>query len=114
MDSTIPSSETLQAPTVGLKTMYGPGWVSAEQLRLHALELLESNIDLTVDFNGMESLDAGTLQVLLALEIEQERKNLRLSVTGISPELLRWFEYAGAQGHFLIDPAVERNSPEWN
>ena len=114
MDSTIPSSETLRTPAAGLKLMYGPGWASAEQLRLHALELLESNLDLTVDFSGIESLDASTLQILLALEIEQANKNLRLCITGISPGLLRWFEYAGAAGLLPIDPSVERNSPEWN
>jgi anti-anti-sigma regulatory factor len=113
MNSTISSSDMLPASLVELKAMHASETVPAEQLRLHALDLLESNVDLTVDFTGMESLDLSTLQVLLALEIEQAEKNLRLCLAGVSPGLLRWFEYAGAQG-LLMDPIVERNSPGWN
>lgn len=114
MDSTIPSAETLHAQPAPLSVINDAGWVSAEQLRLHALELLESNTDLTIDFTNVESLDIGTLQVLLALELEQERKKLRLSITGVSSALLRWFEYSGAEDLLLTTPAMERTISEWN
>lgn len=114
MDSTIPSVEPLHAQPAALKVMNDQGLVSAEKLRLHTLELLESDIDLTVDFTGVESLDVGTLQVLLALELEQARKKLRLSITGVSSTLLRWFEYSGAEDLLHTTPAMERTTSEWN
>lgn len=114
MDSTLPSAEAIQEQTARLAVSNETELIPAEHLRLHALELLESNIDLTVDLSGLETLDIGTLQILLALEQEQERKNLRLTVTGASSTLLRWFEYSGAQDLFLTTIPMERTSSQWN
>lgn len=109
------SPETTQAIPSHLAIACGTDWVSAEQLRLNALALLESNTDITIDFTGVDSLDTTTLQILIALEVEQERKDLALSTTGVSAELRHWFSYAGADGYFMIsDPLSERNTQGWD
>jgi anti-anti-sigma regulatory factor len=109
------SPETTQAISSHLAMARGADWVSAEQLRLKALVLLESTADITIDFTGVDSLDTTTLHILIALEIEQGRKDLALLVTGASAEFRHWFASAGADGYFMIsDPLSELNTKAWD
>jgi anti-anti-sigma factor len=54
------------------------------------------NTGAIVDLEGVDYLDASSLQILLALEAAQRASSLPLRLTNASPTLRRWFEYAGA------------------
>ena len=49
-------------------------WIPADELRKTALDALALSSDLTLNFNGIDNLDASALQILLAMEFEQKRR----------------------------------------
>lgn len=114
MDSTSPNPVSSVPTRPSTQVIYGTEWATAEELHHYALSQIEHNTDVTIDFEGLESLDAATLQVLLALSKELQQKNLRLIMIGISPSLLRWFGYAGAQKCFPIENEAEGKPTPWN
>jgi anti-anti-sigma factor len=95
-------------------------WIEAGELRQLATEQLECcfeklrddpavNLEqrdrvlkLNLDLKGINYLDAGALQILLAIAAELHRRDGRLRLVNASEELHRWFEYAGA-GRLLED-----------
>jgi hypothetical protein len=48
-------------------------------------------------------LDAGALQVLLALDAEQRKRQRNLQLTNASSHLRQWFQFAGAVDLILVD-----------
>lgn len=106
--------KTFSFVTPSIDMSFGSEWITADQLRLQAMRLLDSKVDITVDFAGFEQLEMSTLQILLALEIEQERKNLQLSLNGIEPKLLQWFKELGADKLLMFDAVPEKTSCDWN
>ena len=56
----------------------------------------ESRFDLAIDLSGLDHLNAGALEVLLAAEAELHGRGGRLVLAGVSESLERWFGYAGA------------------
>ena len=81
-------------------------WVDSAALRAEALEHLSDPAhnasDLVVDLEGVDHLEAGALQVLVALSVEQHRRGVRLFCHGASSELQHWFGLAGAAD--LVQP----------
>jgi ABC-type transporter Mla MlaB component len=102
-------SSTHAFPT--LAAAHGGEWIDAGQLHQWAMEQLglpvkgatadgrradRSAGDLAVDVAGLEFLEAGALQVLLALRSEQAHRGHRLHLLNPSQSLREWFEFAGA------------------
>jgi ABC-type transporter Mla MlaB component len=50
----------------------------------------------------VEYLDAGALQILLALDAEQKSQGRHLELANASTHLRQWFDYAGAADHFSM------------
>jgi len=71
-------------------------WMPAEELRETALTAIEANQDITLNLEGLEYLDASSLQILLAFDKEQKKRGRHLNLANISPNLRQWFEYSGA------------------
>jgi len=53
-----------------------------------------------VSLQEIDHLDAGSLQILLALQAELRKRGAELSLTHVSPALSQWFAYAGADQQF--------------
>lgn len=81
-------------------------WIDPAALRAEALQLLsdpEYNArDLVVDLEDVHHLDAGALQILVALSMEQHRRGVLLHCSHASSELQHWFGLAGAAD--LVQP----------
>jgi len=75
-------------------------WMPAEDLRDASLSAFAAGTDITVNLNGIDHLDASSLQILLALAAAQEGQERHLRFENSSPQLQQWFEYAGAGDHF--------------
>lgn len=73
----------------------------AEELKRAAMAALDEGLDVTIDFDGLDHLDASALQILLALNAEQKRLGRNLRLANASSHLQRWFEYSGATEHFV-------------
>jgi ABC-type transporter Mla MlaB component len=78
------------------------GWMPAEDLRKAALDALVAGMDLTLDLDGIDHLDASALQILLALDAEQKKRERNLQLTNASPGLRKWFEFAGVVDRFSM------------
>jgi anti-anti-sigma factor len=73
-------------------------WLAVEELRAAALAAVSKGRDVTVNLNQLEYLDASALQLLLALDVEQKKRQRQLLLMNASAHLRAWFEYAGAMG----------------
>ena len=76
--------------------------MAAEELRDAALGALEAGADVAVNLAKVDHLDGSALQILLALDAAQKKQGRNLELANASANLLRWFEYAGAAGHFSM------------
>jgi anti-anti-sigma factor len=90
-------------PSVRLHPGRSGEWMEASAMRTWAMEQLELCQgkpvgDLVLDLEGLEYLDASALQVLLAMDAEQNRRGGILRLEHISDGLQQWFDYAGAAG----------------
>ena len=80
----------------------GGDWLPAEQLRRALAEWLGQSGEATVNLGGVDYLDAGVLQVLLALAAEQRSRGADLRLVHASSSLRQWFGYAGAAQYFFF------------
>jgi len=91
-------------------------WIDAGAIREKARDAMEriassgsgkdGGIDLALDAGEIEYLDAGVLQVLLAVRRECLAYGAVLSLLHVSPALEQWFAYAGAED--LLKRATEK------
>jgi len=77
-------------------------WMPADELRDKSLSLLGESENISLNLDKVEYLDASALQILLAIEIEQQKQGLHLHLVNTSQYLLQWFELAGAGEHFSL------------
>jgi anti-anti-sigma regulatory factor len=77
-------------------------WMSADELREAALAALLHGDDVTIDVDRIDHLDASALQILLALDSELKRRKQNIHIEKASPQLLKWFQFAGADDRFII------------
>jgi anti-anti-sigma factor len=82
--------------------------MAAEELRETALKAMEADGDITLNLDGVDHLDASSLQILLALGKEQKKRGRHLDMVNASSHLRRWFEYSGAADDFFRDGAEAR------
>lgn len=80
-------------------------WMPAEELREAALAATKRGQDLTLNLNGIDHLEASTLQVLLAVDAEQQQQGRHQLLSNASASLHQWFEYSGAAERFFGDGA---------
>ncbi len=76
-------------------------WMPVEDLLKAALAASLADNDVTVNLNGIDHLDASSLQVLLALDIDRKKRGKILQLASPSPHLRQWFEFAGADEQFF-------------
>ena len=74
-----------------------------EDLHEAALAALAAGGDIALNLHGVDHLDAGALQVLLALDAEQRKRQRNLQLTNASSHLRQWFQFAGAVDLILVD-----------
>jgi len=84
-------------------------WLPAEDLRDASLSALDAGSEVTVNLNGIDHLDASSLQILLALAAGKDEQGQPLRLENSSPQLRQWFAYAGAAEKF---PASELKCDE--
>jgi anti-anti-sigma regulatory factor len=77
-------------------------WMPAEELLATAQTALDEDKDVSFNLDRIDHLDASALQIMLALEAEQKKRNRHLLIVNASPNLQHWFEYSGATGHFFM------------
>lgn len=77
-----------------------------EELRSLALSSVNTDGNLTVNLEGVEYLDAGALQILLALAAERKKHGQALRLANASPTLSHWFEWAGGGRTPLLNVSV--------
>lgn len=77
-------------------------WMPADELREAALAALLHGDDVTIDVDRIDHLDASALQILLALDSELKRRKQNLHIEKASPQLFKWFQFAGAGDRFII------------
>jgi anti-anti-sigma regulatory factor len=77
-------------------------WMPADELREAALAALLHGRDVTIDVDRIDHLDASALQILLALDSELKRRKQNLHIEKVSPQLFKWFQFAGADDRFII------------
>jgi anti-anti-sigma factor len=73
----------------------------AEELREAAIVALSQGKNVTLNLDRVDHLDASALQILLALHAALKRRGQKLLLVKASPRLLKWFEFAGADGRFF-------------
>jgi anti-anti-sigma factor len=93
-------AEVSQAPARTIRPARDSDWMQPEELHAAALAAAQGGADVVVDLEGLDYLDASSLQILLSLGCEQKRLVRTLRLTHASPALLRWFEYTGAVQEF--------------
>jgi len=71
-------------------------WIAPDQLREAALTVLQQNCDVQVPLDSVDHLDATALQILLAFSIDLKKQGHTLDLSGATPQLQKWFEFAGA------------------
>jgi ABC-type transporter Mla MlaB component len=106
-NSPLPAPEEDIEP-VSIEVERSGEWMPAEELRDAAVELLSEGKDIAVNLDRIDHLDASALQILLALEAEQNKQGRKLELVKASPHLRSWFEFAGADDHFFQERAEER------
>jgi len=88
-----------------LKVAREGDWIGPDDFRDASAQAVDAHLDVHIDLEGLDHLDASALQILLALRVEQQRNDRRLSLINASAALLRWFEFAGATRLFSLTPA---------
>lgn len=83
-------------------------WMPVEDLREAALAASGAGNDVTVNLDRIDHLDASSLQILLALDVEQKKRGTTLQLANPSPHLRQWFEFAGAAEHFFPNGAKQQ------
>ena len=73
-----------------------------EDLQKAALDALLAGVDVALNLDGIDHLDASALQILLALDAEQKKRERNLQLTNASPRLRQWFEFAGVVDRFSM------------
>jgi len=63
---------------------------------------LEVGGDVAVNLDRVDHLDASALQILLALDLEQKRRGQNLRLDHASPDLQKWFQFAGVADQFFM------------
>lgn len=84
------------------------GWMPPEDLRKAALAALAASGDVALNLHGIDHLDASALQILIALDAEQKRRQRNLQLTNASPRLRLWFEFAGVADLFSHNRAEQQ------
>ena len=79
-----------------------------EDLREEALAALEADNNVIVHLDRLDHLDASSLQILLALDMEQKKRGKTLQLANPSAQLRKWFELAGAAEYFFADGAEQQ------
>ncbi len=77
-------------------------WVPVDELREKALAALEQHRSVTLDLDGVDHLDASSLQIVLALQVEQQARGARLELQNASAALCQWIKCAGATEHLPL------------
>ncbi len=72
-------------------------WLPPDEFRAVALSAAQADGNLTVNLQGVDHLDAGALQILLALAAERKKRGGGLCLANASTSLSHWFEYAGGR-----------------
>ena len=88
-----------------LKVSRAGEWLAADEFCEACSQVVDQHVDLRIDLEGVDHLDASALQILLALRVKQQQNGCQLLLTGPSSSLLRWFEFAGAKELFSFAPA---------
>jgi anti-anti-sigma regulatory factor len=83
-------------------------WMPVEDLREASLAASGAGNDVTVNLDRIDHLDASSLQILLALDVEQKKRGATLQLANLSPHLRQWFEFAGAAEHFFPHGAEQK------
>jgi anti-anti-sigma regulatory factor len=83
-------------------------WMPVEEFRAAALAASRSGNNMTVNLDRIDHLDASSLQILLALDVEQKKQGATLQLAKPSPHLRHWFEFAGAAEHFFPNEAEQK------
>lgn len=83
-------------------------WMPAEELHASAVAAASSGKNVTLNLDRINHLDASALQILLALDADLKQRGRNLKLAKASPQLLKWFEFAGADNHFFHDGAQEQ------
>lgn len=78
-------------------------WLEAQELYGLAAQAGSEDADVRVSVRGVDHLEAGAFQVLLALASGQTKRGCSLRVADASPALREWFAYAGADRHFSFE-----------
>jgi len=78
------------------------GWMPAEDLRQAALAALVAGGDVALNLDGIDRVDASALQILLALDAQQRKREQIIQLTNTSPHLRQWFELAGVVDRFSM------------
>ena len=74
----------------------------AEDLRQAALAALVAGGDVALNLDGIDRVDASALQILLALDAQQRKREQIIQLTNTSPHLRQWFELAGVVDRFSM------------
>ncbi len=80
-------------------------WMPADELHASAVAAASAGSDVTLNLDRIDHLDASALQILLALDADLGKRGRKLELAKASPHLLKWFEFAGADGHFFQNGA---------
>ncbi len=89
-----------------LKVARDGDWLAPCDFSESCCQAVADHVDMVIDLEGLDHLDASALQILLALRMEQQQNSRRLSLTNASTSLLRWFEFAGAIQLFSLAPVA--------
>lgn len=73
----------------------------AEELQESAIAALSKEKNVTLNLDRLDHLDAGSLQILLALHAALEMRGHNLLLVKASPRLQQWFEFTGVDGRFF-------------
>jgi anti-anti-sigma factor len=83
------------------------GWASAEELKERAVDALNTSAHIALDFSRIDYVEAGGLQVVLAIRAACVKTEKSLELVNVSPELRGWFEQCGGAEH-LFSSAVNQ------
>jgi anti-anti-sigma regulatory factor len=81
------------------------GWNSAEDLKQRGLDALNTSGDIVLDFSQINHLEAGGLQVVLAVRTACTSTGKSLDLVNVSPGLRAWFEQCGGADHLFSNCA---------
>jgi len=99
--ATVPGTESRETQRVVIEVERSGDWMPAEELKEAAIAALATSMDMTLNLDRIDHLDASAMQILLALEAEQKNRGQHLHLVNASPQLRQWFELSGAMGHFF-------------